>query len=71
MKNHIKKTLEVQKRIHSKIAEDVFVNGAKLVCPKCDKVIEVTEENCAEFLQCGWPKHCGLTMTIIDSGSKK
>jgi hypothetical protein len=50
--------------LHSKIATDVWPQGAKLTCHKCGHSEKITSAEAAEYLRHGWPKHCSNTMTL-------
>jgi hypothetical protein len=47
--------------LHSKIATDVWPQGAILRCT-CGHSERITSAEAGEYLRRGWPKHCGLTM---------
>lgn len=46
------------------VAADVWPNGATLCCKKCDYERHATTLDCGTYLAHGWPKHCGVTMTL-------
>lgn len=52
-------------QIHLKIAKDTFPNGGVLQCRACGTQIKFTRKEAAEYLQAGWPKHCGKAMRIL------
>lgn len=53
-------------RIHSTIAADLHSHGERytLSCEKCKRVEECTQDAFSVYLSHGWPKCCGMTMTL-------
>jgi len=47
--------LENIKNIHGNIANDVWPDGADLICKICDFHIHITSQECSEYLAHGWP----------------
>jgi hypothetical protein len=50
--------------LQDKIANDVWPDGAVLVCQVCGMKKRVTAADCGQYLAHGWPKHCGKTMSV-------
>jgi len=48
--------------LHSKIATDVWPDGAILKCMACTHTERITSTQAAGFLRRGWPSHCDRTM---------
>jgi hypothetical protein len=48
--------------LHSKIAGDVWPDGAVLACLKCGYSVRIDSVQCAWYLANGWPKHCDSQM---------
>jgi hypothetical protein len=40
--------------------------GTRLACHICGRVIRCTEADVFHFIQTGWPRCCGETMTLTD-----
>jgi hypothetical protein len=51
-------------RIQRSIADDVWPAGALLTCKKCSYTTHATTLDCGTYLAHGWPKHCGVTMSV-------
>lgn len=56
--------------LQGSIARDVWPKGATLACRECKASRRITTEQCAEYLAHGWPKCCGVTMTVDDVSTK-
>jgi hypothetical protein len=50
--------------LHGKIAHDVFPKGGTLICTACGQTQPFTEQQGAQYLRDGWPKHCGHEMAV-------
>ncbi len=62
---------EICRRIHGlhiSVAEDVWPDGAILICVICGKEKKIDIDECAHYLALGWPKCCSRTM-IAKQGS--
>lgn len=58
--------------IHAKIAENVCRGEEyQIRCPKCGAGRYISQEEFAEFLAHGWPKHCEQTMSLIEGDYSK
>ena len=57
---------EMLETFHSKIAKDVWPEGAMLKCKRCEETKKISSAECGDYLENGWPEHHGETMIMVD-----
>ena len=57
--------------IHSKIAQDVWPDGLRLVCKRCEHEEHASVEQAGRYLRSVWPRHCGESMLVEEGCNRR